>query len=272
MSKLVGTFPRRSEFVKARAALESLSLPYEVIRPEPGFRNVGVPAIVLDSQTQTALYERYPEAFTCSGWVDYRPAAVEVPQETPRTFKNDVFGEAAVMVLAPCVADPTRIRIIAHLSGDLSEVFPYLNAEMREASYNLHGPTFTFMEGYRMISVYPRRIAVAKADEIVDAWRTLEMIRLRANDVWTRRGEIEPSYEMREKPPALEIFKRLPRTNCRACGEKTCLAFALRVWSGESAASRCRPVFAGEFAHLKSALVEICAGLGVAEFATEAQR
>ena len=272
MSKLVGTFPRRSEFVKARAALESLSLPYEVIRPEPGFRNVGVPAIVLDSQTQTALYERYPEAFTCSGWVDYRPAAVEVPQETPRTFKNDVFGEAAVMVLAPCVADPTRIRVIAHLSGDLSEVFPYLNAEMREASYNLHGPTFTFMDGYRMISVYPRRIAVAKADEIVDAWRTLEMIRLRANDVWTRRGEIEPSYEMREKPPALEIFKRLPRTNCRACGEKTCLAFALRVWSGESAASRCRPVFAGEFAHLKSALVEICAGLGVAEFATEAQR
>ena len=169
------------------------------------------------------------------------------------------------MVLAPCVADTTKIRLIAHLSGDLTEVFPYLNAVMREASYNKAGPTFTFMDGYRMISIYPRRIAVAKADEIVDAWRTLEAIRRRANEVWRRRGEIEPSYEMREKPPALEIFKRLPRTNCKACGEQTCLAFAVRVYMRELPVSRCLPVLGGEFARLKDALMEICAGLGVAE-------
>jgi ArsR family metal-binding transcriptional regulator len=118
------------------------------------------------------------------------------------------------------------------------------------------------MDGYRMVSLYPGRITIAKADEIVDAWRTLEAIRCRVNDVWARRAEIEPSDEMRERPPALEIFKRLPRTNCRACGERTCLAFAVRVWMGELTASKCLPVFQGEFSHLKDALVEICLGLG----------
>ena len=70
---------------------------------------------------------------------------------------------------------------------------------------------------------------------------------------------------MRERPPALEIFKRLPRTNCRACGEATCLAFAVQVWQGRRLPRECRPVCEGEYAHLKDALVEICAGLGVAE-------
>ena len=214
MGKLTGTFPRRSEFAKAKVSLDALGLSYEVISPDPGFARVGAPALVLDEQEHKALYARFPNAFTCSGWVDYQVASIAVPAEAPADDAEDVFGQAAVMVLAPCVADMTKIRLIAHLSGDLTEVFPYMNAVMREASYNKNGPTFTFMDGYRMISVYPRRIAVAKADEIVDAWRVLEAIRRRVNETWERRKEIEPSYELREKPPALEIFKRLPRTNC----------------------------------------------------------
>lgn len=261
--KLVTTFPRRDEFERAKARLDAARLTHEVVSPDPGYRLVGVPALAMGSDVRMALASASPTELAASGWVDYRPATMHVPQTEPLAFEEDVFGRAAIMVLAPCVADPTKIRLIAHLSGDLTDVFPYLNAEMREASYNVHGPTFTFMDRYRMVSVYPRRIAVAKADDIVDGWRTLERIRVWANDAWARRASIEPSWEMREKPPALEIFKRLPRTNCRACGELTCLAFAVRVWSGDASPSRCTPVFQGEHERLKGALVEICSGLGL---------
>lgn len=263
MSHLLTTFPARSEFEKARARLDAFSLAYEVVSPDPGFSLVGVPSLVMDSEVRMRLGDRAGDGFTASGWVDYHPARIAAPAETAPEFEQDVFGRAAVMVLAPCVADATKIRIIAHLSGDLTEVFPYLNAVMREASYNLHGPTFTFMDRYRMVSMYPRRIAVAKADEIVDAWRVLEAIRCRANEVWARRNEITPSCEMRERPPALEILKRLPRTNCRACGEATCTAFAVKVWSGGAAVSECAPVFSADHQRLRDALVEVCSGLGV---------
>ena len=265
MGKLIGTFPRRSGFDKAKAGLDACGLPCEVIWPDPGFAKVGAPALVLDEQVHKALYARHQNDFICSGWVDYQPASIVVPAVAPADDGEDVFGQAAIMVLASCVADLTKIRLIAHLTGDLTEVFPYLNAEMREASYNRNGPTFTFMMGYRMISLYPRRIAVAKADEIVDAWRTLEAIRCRVNKAWARRAEITPSYDMREKPPALEMFKRLPRTNCRACGEQTCLAFAVKLWSGQGLLSQCKPVFGGDHTHLWPALVEMCRGLGVIE-------
>lgn len=120
------------------------------------------------------------------------------------------------------------------------------------------------MDGYRMISLYPNRIAAAKPDEIVDAWRTLEVIRRIINDTWARRADIEPDHTLHVRPPALEIFKRLPRNNCRECGEMTCLAFAAKVYMGQTSVDKCTPVFSGNFGHLKDALLEICQGLGTA--------
>ncbi|MHC4591328.1 MAG: (Fe-S)-binding protein [Planctomycetota bacterium] len=263
MGVLITTFPHRDESEKASAQLEALSLPYELVSPEPGYGFVAAPALAMPEDARMRLAAEGTSSFVCSGWVAHRPATIEVPGEQARGFDQDVFGEARVMVLASCVADQTRIRIVAHISGDLTNVFPYLNAEMKQACYNRHGPTFTFMDGYRMVSVYARRIAVAKADEIVDAWRVLAMVRCRANDAWARRAEIEPSYEVRKRPPALELYKRLPRINCGECGEATCLAFAVRVHAGELIPTRCIPVFMGEYADLKDALLEICSGLGI---------
>ncbi|MCX7016393.1 MAG: hypothetical protein NTW86_28190 [Candidatus Sumerlaeota bacterium] len=257
----VTTFPQRPELEKARRKLERRDIPYQIIDAAPGYSRVGTGALATSAEGRFALGADLD--LTDSGWVDYRPASRAIPARPPDSFPEDVFGTAAIMVLAPCVADLTRIRLIAHLSGNLTEVLPYLNAEMPNGFYNPNVPALTFMEGGRMVVVYASRITVAKAEELVDAWRTLEALRCLVNQTWARRNEIEPSALMRAKPPALEIFKRLPGSNCRACGEKTCMAFAVRLWCGELRASLCKPVFEGEHKHLKPALVEICAGLGV---------
>jgi ArsR family metal-binding transcriptional regulator len=216
----------------------------------------------MEQETRSRLAACSSGDFFCSGWVEYRQATIGIPDGDPRHFPEDIFGTASVMVLSPCVADETKIRLIAHITGDMTGVFPYLNAEMRGACYNENGPMLTFMDGHRMITIYARRIAVAKADEIVDAWRTLEKIRCLANDVHARRATIEPLYVMRKKPPALEIFKRLPGTSCGQCGQKTCMAFALTLWNGTSKPSMCRPIFEGGYTHLKDVFLEICVGLG----------
>jgi ArsR family metal-binding transcriptional regulator len=200
----------------------------------------------------------------CSGWVEHRPAAATMPAGSAPEGNEEPFGRAAITVLTPCVADETKIRFIAHLSGDLEPVMPYLNATMSGACYSKQAQTVTLSMGHRMVVLYPRRIAVAKADEIVDAWLTLEALREQACDVWARRAEIEPSYEARRKPPALEVFKRLPGTNCGLCGEITCMAFAMRLWSGDASVGSCSPVFEPGQEARKAALLEICAGLGIA--------
>jgi ArsR family metal-binding transcriptional regulator len=41
------------------------------------------------------------------------------------------------------------------------------------------------------------------------------------------------------------------------------MAFALKLWSGQVSLSNCKPAFEGTHTHLKEALFEICAGLGI---------
>ena len=261
--RLVTTFPNRAECEKAVGLLGSLSLPFTVLSPDPGYARVAVPAIVVDEGVRSRVVSQAARRFYCSGWVDYQPATRGVPDSRPPEFGPDVFGQVAIMVLQPCMADLTKIRAIAHIAGDLSGIFPYMNAVVQDAFYNPQEPTFTWRDGYRMITLYPRRIAVAKADEIVDLWRVLELLRVRFNTCWQHRGEITPSFTLRERPPALEIYYRLPRTNCGTCGETTCFAFAFKLWGGLTTLFKCAPVFSGDYRHLEGALLEICAGLGV---------
>ena len=263
----ITTFPRRDEFEKAKASLARLALTYTVVSPQPAYARVGVKGLVLEPEARAKFIQATGRQVVCSGWVDYQPAKMTVPAARPPAFAEDIFGTCAIMVLAPCVADLARIRLIVHLSGNLAPVFPLLNAEMPQAMFCEEAGTFTYMDEYRLISLYAQRITLAKADELVDAWRTLETIRCRVNETWQRRTAIAPCYELRRKPPALEIYKRLPGTNCRACGEKTCLAFALRLWNGEVKPSRCTPIFSGEHGHLKAPFLQICFSLGLPEMA-----
>jgi ArsR family metal-binding transcriptional regulator len=257
----IAVFSRPGEFEKARVLLARLQLPFEVVSPDPGYPRVGAPALVCDSHGLSAIFSDH--AIVCAGWTGYHKPCTEVAQRSPERFDEDIFREAAIMFFGPCMADETRIRLIAHLAGDLTAVLPYVNSTMPQGCFNAGPCTFTFMDGQRMITLYPRRIAIGKADDLVDGWRTLEKIRVLVNKTWARRATIVPSYVRRSKPPALEIYKRLPRTNCKACGEQTCMAFAVSLWQGQASPSQCRPVFSEEHAALRAALLEICQGLGV---------
>jgi ArsR family metal-binding transcriptional regulator len=260
---LVTTFATQGELEKTIALLDSASLPYSVIQPDPGYTRVGIGAIVITEDVRRELASRGAGKVLCAGWIDNYPAKKPVPQKAPPEYATDVFGRTAVMVLQPCAADATKLRAVAHISGDLTEVFPYLNAISTDAFYNVNGQTFTVTEAHRIITLYPRRIAMAKADDVVDMWRVLEMLRVRFNECWQRKSEIIPSTMLRKRPPAMEIYYRLPKTNCGQCGERMCMAFALKLWSGDQKITNCKPVFEGEYGRLKEPLMEICAGLGV---------
>ena len=265
MDQHITTFAVPGELDKARLILEQRNLPFQVISAAPAYARVGTAALIVEQKVKSEFYLNGPPDFICSGWVEYRPLAVELPTDNPPHFPEDVFGEARIMVFQPCVADAARVRSIAHISGDLSPALPYLNAVMPEASYNPHSQILSYMANRRMVSLYPRRITVAKADDLFDLWKMLESIRIRVNECWARRHELQPSDEMRKKPPALEIFSRLPKTNCGKCGENTCLAFAVKLWNGQAGPRECPEVFGGNFRWMEEALLQICTGWGASQ-------
>jgi len=259
------TFADRDTCERARRLAAGLGLAPTTVSPDPGYSAVGVPALVFSAEERAVFIERTGDDIPTAGWVDYRPPTQPVPDDAPREFADDIVGRIAIVMLASCVADSAKLRLTAHLSGDLASALPYLNADLPNASFVAGLPVLSLMDAQRMVSLYRDRIAIAKADDIVDAWATLERLRSRVNDVWSRRDRIAPSDELRRRPPFIEVYKRLPGTNCGRCGEATCMAFAASLWRGEADMRRCRPVFSGERDDLTDALLQVCSGLGVFE-------
>ncbi|RME22724.1 MAG: hypothetical protein D6806_12500 [Deltaproteobacteria bacterium] len=261
--ELLTTFSTGLDFVVACERLSRLGIDHRVIEPPHDLCFCPVPALVMTREARAAWEKDCSGRTGCSGWVDYRPEEDTALISAGACYEEDAVGQVAICVLQPCVADETKIRFVAECEKDMDPVLPYLNAVMSAASYNPQARSLTFLLGQRLVSLGGRRITVAKADGIVDAWRCLDRVKGMLNEAWARRSEIEPCFESRSRPPALELLKRLPGDDCGACGELTCMAFALRLWSGEVKLSDCRPLYRPENEERLRALRQICAGLGV---------
>jgi len=162
----------------------------------------------------------------------------------------------------PCPADPGKIRFHAEPPSDLRGALPYLNAVIPGAIYNHAALALTFHKEHRIICLYPRRITGAKADDVEDARAVLDWLRELINETWSRRGEIEPCYDRRERLTALAIYKLLPATNCRRCGLPTCLAFAVGLAAEDRSIMQCPPLFDAPFAGKRDVLLRMLCDAG----------
>jgi ArsR family metal-binding transcriptional regulator len=131
---------------------------------------------------------------------------------------------------------------IAYLPVDISEALPYLNATVRSGSYFADGPAFSWRKDDHKIGFWPDRIAVDHLQSREQAKEMIEYLVKLVNDVWERRAQIEPDTSTRENLQPLELYKLLPQTNCRLCGESSCFNFALKLAAGQVELRQCEPL------------------------------
>jgi len=144
------------------------------------------------------------------------------------------------------------VHCIAHLDQDIGEALPYLNAELGGFEYFRDPPAVTFRAHGKIIPVHPREIAVNALTDDAEADKILQWLQREINDVWERRERIRPSYRGMPKPKILEILKLLPKTNCRKCGQPTCMVFASLVAQGVKGPADCPELNGQESEELKT--------------------
>jgi ArsR family metal-binding transcriptional regulator len=143
---------------------------------------------------------------------------------------------------AECNPQFESLHCIACLDQDVSEALPYLNAALGGFEYFKEPPAVVFRSHGRLISVHGRQIAINALRDEEEADKILEWLKREINQAWEKRAEITPSTEGTPRPQLFEILKLLPRTNCRECGELTCMVFAARAAEGVKAAADCPPL------------------------------
>lgn len=143
----------------------------------------------------------------------------------------------------PCHPGAERFSAVARLVTDIRDVLPYLNATLRGAFYEPNVPSLRWTKGGHYVAFQPYQIAVSNVEDRDAAIREIEGIIKLVNRTWERRAEIEPSYEVRRRPTPLEIYKLLPGTNCRRCGQPTCFTFALKLAASQARLAECPPLW-----------------------------
>ncbi len=179
--------------------------------------------------------------------------------------EEPLWHDFTITHVLDCIADPTKNRVIAQLSDDISPAFPYVNAVLHGVLYNPEAQTLTVRRGTRILAFYARLAIMAKVDGEPDAVAQLTWFRDLCNDLWRRREELTPRLETQRLLGPLDIYVLLPRSNCKACGEATCMAFAFSLLLGLKELAQCPRLQEAGFAEGGRRLAELLVVTGSAK-------
>jgi ArsR family metal-binding transcriptional regulator len=164
--------------------------------------------------------------------------------------------------LPECNPFAQTVNAIAELSDDIGEVLPYLAAVIKVCTYDDATKTLTFRHDGKGVALYPRRITVTKLQDREEAKRVLDELKALINSTYDNRHNIKPCYKKGGELKYLDVFRLLPGTNCKECGEPTCLAFATRLVQQEVNIAQCSPLFSEPFEEKRKKLFEMLQGTG----------
>jgi len=146
------------------------------------------------------------------------------------------------LVEPPCVPGAPRWAAKAHLRRDIGDVLSYLNARLHGCQYHHRARALIWRNGDRRYAFRTFEITTAPVEDNEEAKKVIAEAVSLVNQVWRDRDSITPSFIEKEPPKVLDIYRLLPKTNCKQCGYVTCMAFAAALRQGEVEIEHCSPL------------------------------
>jgi ArsR family metal-binding transcriptional regulator len=157
----------------------------------------------------------------------------------------------------PCDPGAERFAAKARLNVDITDLLPYLNATLRGAVYLPEAKALTWKKGGHNIAFHAYEIATSNAENRNGAEKEIKGLIDLLNRTWEHRSEITPDHTTRMRPTSMSLYKLLPHSNCRQCGEPTCYTFALKLTASQRKLADCPPLAEAQYADERAALEEL---------------
>jgi ArsR family metal-binding transcriptional regulator len=172
--------------------------------------------------------------------------------------RDELVRSITLVRWLPCMADPGKIIVVGETDVTIDAVMPLLNAILPNViSYYPLAGVMSLRRRPGLITLYPRRVQITQVDDVEDGLRMLAAVGDLLNQAWARRDQIEPKTESRRVPRPLDVYELLPRTNCRACGAATCMAFAFGLLENRYEPGECPLLNEAEFDGRRQALIDM---------------
>ena len=145
--------------------------------------------------------------------------------------------EFVIEETSPCMADKTKLKAVTKAPKDLTELLPYFHAEFPNATYR--GDSLEFQRDGIRFTLVDSHVNIAKFDNMTHLYELLDWLTEWINDVAARRDSITPNHQQTQFASPMEIYKHLPKTNCKQCGFGSGMAFAGAVSRRNAQPSQC---------------------------------
>ena len=142
----------------------------------------------------------------------------------------------------PCLAEPGKIVVIGKPDRNLDEVIPFLATLPGVIAYNPQLRTLTFRRQPGFLTLYPDKVYMTQVKDAAQGLELLKALLEAINSTWEHRETLVAVEAARRSPRHLDLYALLPQTNCKQCGEATCLAFAVQLIRGERGLEECLPL------------------------------
>jgi len=132
--------------------------------------------------------------------------------------------------------------VIGKPSRTLEEVLPYLATLPGVIAYNPETLTLTFRRQPGFMTLYLDKVYITQIKDTEEGLELLKALVDAINATWESRADLIAMTTARRAPRPLDIWTLLPQTNCKRCGEETCLAFACQLLMNKRELLECRPL------------------------------
>ncbi|MGB9714656.1 MAG: (Fe-S)-binding protein [Candidatus Bathyarchaeales archaeon] len=155
--------------------------------------------------------------------------------------------EISITEKIPCLLEPRKLQITAQADKPLSEIIPILFLAIPHSQYAKAFGSVTFLLNGKLVTVYSDgkiKLGCALREEI--ALRLLEKLKAildKAYEYYERHGSPDPKLlEIKQKLNPLEVYRLLPKTDSKECGEQGCFPFAVKLANGGKTLQECTQI------------------------------
>jgi ArsR family metal-binding transcriptional regulator len=141
-----------------------------------------------------------------------------------------------------CLAYPGRIIVIGKPGHSLGEVIPYLATLPSVIAYNPKQLSLTFRRAQGFMTIQSEEVYITQVKDTEEGLELLEALVASINAVWEHRAELVAVTTYKRTPRPLDVWSLLPQSNCKRCGEATCMAFAVGLLQQTRELNECLPL------------------------------
>lgn len=161
---------------------------------------------------------------------------------------------AEIRQLSPCIVDPSKLRASANMLPPLGGVLKLLEPLFPRSNYSDRKDSLIIQNGEIITTIYGSgKVSVRMIESEDEAKEELKSLKNAINEA-IRKG-VAPAPREKVRVNLIEIYKHLPQTNCRKCGEQGCYSFAIKLMARQVALDRCtllkEPEYASNQEHLQ---------------------